>query len=1019
MSSLRERLAALDPERRRYTLDTLISHLVNGDQRERVHTLFANRDWLDVRYQDSGNIYDDYITDLEMAWDRTSLPAAFHEVEQGALNTEYAWCFRYALIRCSLNSLSGTLPPEIVIRAVETGLWPTERALSVAARVPKPERRTQLLALLMRSGKLNDLEEAKVRRVVLAAIRTIEQPHDQAAAMKEWAPLLDQSDAAELLELANGISDGSRSLALAALVPLTTQDRRREVIERTLAQASKVLSHDQPRVYEILAPYLAGDLIERAVDRARALEPQYAAVALAKLGRHLANPQRPDLFEESRQKLKQVRDDKDRVYAMRHLVDDFPETDRPALAAWLLKMAHGLPFRDSEWDIPQIVALDIAAPYLDSLDAETALGMLGEVPNEETLLPHLVAVMAKLSKRFAEPRRAEVLGEARARATGNGARKEKEKTRGDEEHETAASIKCLVALAQVLPASEALPLLEQAVAAAFRLPETAGPSNQLRTPRADALVELAQLLPATLLKPILERTGEVRDYLPQCLALARLIPALADPARESVSESAVRASLAIDDESWTQAAIEALAPVLPEAVFELALEAAQSITWDLARGHALAKLAPRVPDRLLERAFKAVQNVPFAPSRSDALLALIPRLPDSLLGEALTAAWNLNWEPGGTKCVAAIAARLPKPQRLQEFHKLIAKYEEDGDDGEEMLAAIAGAADSSTSVELLKLAVESSFDWPSGDAMMALVPLLPEEYLIYVVDSLPTFFNPKDLLRALVSRAGSELLDRAWGQFARVKEPSTQVDAIEVFAPIFKETQVDEALKLASKLKEGIWRCVALEALAPRLNLKQLNRAEKAAVQIDESWIRARALTALIPHLQDPDRQRVARAALDSAKSDRKDIRGRSISLANLIPLLDGKMRTEALKLVMKSAGRTKQWERLAVYGVLVSVLSGSDWGTAASELLAVSDAEEDRIAEALSAMSVPKDPETRHAAQRLLLQHLNRLRDSSRETLLRFISNSSLFSSELLGSRTTERISVHLVEICQRWNWT
>ncbi len=1017
--SLKERLASLDPERRRYTLDTLISHLVNGDQRERVHALFANRDWLDVRYQDSGNLYDDYITDLEMAWDRTSLPAALQEVEQGNLNTEYGWCFRYALIRCSLNSLSGTLPPEIVIRAVETGLWPAERALSVAARVPEPERRAQLFALLMRSGQLNDLEEAKVRQVVLAAIGSIEEPDDQAAAIREWAPLLDQSDAPALLELAKGISDSSRALALAALVPLTTPDYRHEVIERSLALLSKVLSHDQAKVYEILAPYLKQDLVERVVDKARALPPKFAAVALAKLGSHLANPQRPDLFEESRQKLQEAADDKDRVYAMRDLIDDFPETDRPALATWALQMAHGLPAIDQEYDIPQLVALDVAAPYLDPVDAETALGMVTKAANVEFIVPYLVGLMAKLSKRVSESRRGEVLRAARARASGSEPSDEERKTKSNEEHTAAGTISGLVAVARVLPPNEALPLVEQAVAAALRLPEKAGPSNQLRTPRADALVELAPLLPATLLQTILEQPGEVSDPLPQCLALSRLIPAVTEPLKITIAETAVRASFVIDDESWKQDAIEALAPVLPEAVMELALEATQSITWDLARGHALAKLAPHVPDRLLDSTFKAIQGVPFEPGRADALLALTPRLPDAYLAEALAAAWNLNWEPGTTKCVAAVAARLPSPQRLEELQKLVAKYREGKNlHGGDMLVAMAGIADAETSVELLQLAVELN-SWSSNAPMTALVPLLPEEYLIYVVDSLPAMLSPKELLQALAATAGSELLDRAWEHFVAAKEPSGQTAAIEVFAPIFEDAQIEQALRLTSKMKVGIYTCLALEALAPLLTTAQLKRAEKAAGQIDESWIRARALTALIPHLQDPDRLRVTRAAIDSAKSGRKDIRGRTLALAKLIPLLEGKMRTATLKLAMKSAARTKYWERLAVYSELVSHLKGAEWEAAASELLAVDDAEQAKITETLSAMAVPADAETRQAGQRLLLQQLNRLRNSSRETLLRFISNSSLFSSELLGARTVERIALNLVEICQRWNWT
>jgi len=187
-------------------------------------------------------------------------------------------------------------------------------------------------------------------------------------------------------------------------------------------------------------------------------------------------------------------------------------------------------------------------------------------------------------------------------------------------------------------------------------------------------------------------------------------------------------------------------------------------------------------------------------------------------------------------------------------------------------------------------------------------------------------------------------------------------------------------------------------------------------VEIEESWIGARALTALIPHLTGPDRQRVTHAVTDWAKRERKEIRGRTLALVNILPLLEGKTRTATLKLAMKSAARTKSWERLAVYGVLLSHAKGGDWESAAAELLAIRYGDEDRITESLSSMAVPTDTDTRRAARRVLLQHLNRLRDSSRESLLRFVGDSSLFSPDLLGSATLEKIADHIIEICQRW---
>jgi len=1005
MSDLRGRLAALDAERRRYTLETLASHLVEAGRTDRLHSLFDDAQWLHARYEGSGSVYDGYVLDLDFAWEDAQDDDAF------------ARCFRYALIRSSLNSLSGSLPPELVIRIVETGLWPTERALSVSAQVPEPERRARLLALLQRSGKLNDLQEARVRGVALAALAEIEEDDDLVAALREWVPLLDESDAVEVLNLAERVSDGSRALALAQAAALSRGSERDAIITRALVEVSEVLEFDQPEVYGTLAPFLGGELADRAVAQARALRDENGAEALAKLAAGLPDGSHDDLFEESLRRLEKA-DDKNRAYALR-VIESFPVTQRPALAASALELARRLPPIDREYDIPQIVALSLAAPYLDERRAEEALALARDFPRIDYLVPDTVAVLVALAQRLPEPGREEVLREALERAT-NRAGESAEQTESDEDWANVHSVESLVALAKALPEGEAAPLLEQAVAATLSLPDQAGPSNQLRTPKADALVQLAPLLPPRLLERVLAEPPTIRDHLAQCLALARLAPSLGDSLRATALEAAVRALVPIEDEDWRKQGIAKLAPLLPDGLMQLGLDAANAITWDLARGDALAELAPYVPDRLVDATLAAIRQVPFEPSASAALLALIPRLPESQMDNVLDTAWRIDWEPGRTKCVVAIAGRLVEPERGDVLRRALTLYESAGEDANsEALTALASAADEELALALWPLAAELP-DFVRENAFTALAPRVPADDLVAVVDSLPALGMDHSVIAAVAPRLDGELLARTLAHLYAMDADADGASlalAIEVLAPLLDPEQVEQTLDVVSTIPDGTWRCVSLEALIPKLAPPQLGRAEAAALGIDEGTMRARALTALIPHLDGDARERVMSQALAAARHEHEEAWARAVALAKIVPFLDGDLRTAVIDEAIQLAAPTANWQHLSAYASLAAVATGSQWEAVVTKLLTgVADAGQE--SETLEALAVPSDDESLAIARRLLITHARRLRTASREELLTFVANVSLFSPEVVDVQALDGLARNVIEICTAWEW-
>src|SRR5450432_3432077 len=66
---------------------------------------------------------DDYIADLMTSRQNEAQPEALRQIEADSEPTALIDCIRYVLLRTSLNSAAENFVPELVSRAVETGVW--------------------------------------------------------------------------------------------------------------------------------------------------------------------------------------------------------------------------------------------------------------------------------------------------------------------------------------------------------------------------------------------------------------------------------------------------------------------------------------------------------------------------------------------------------------------------------------------------------------------------------------------------------------------------------------------------------------------------------------------------------------------------------------------------------------------------------------------------------------------------------------------------------------------------------
>ena len=253
-----------------YGLDHLAAHFYEGQQFEQLADLI-NQKWMAARFEHDDYVYDGFLADLDLAWDHAHT-AAHRQAQAGEEPAALVSCIRYALIQTTINSLSASYPPDLVARAVETGLWSGRRALSVAGRIFDPDARARMLTALLDSGKLDpDLYSNTRERGLEAAVAIGDEGHRADAlanALAALAPHLEGPARAEALErgleAAVAIGDEgpwaeARTGTLAALAPHLDEPARAEALERGL-NAALAIGDERYRAGALaaLAPRLEG-----------------------------------------------------------------------------------------------------------------------------------------------------------------------------------------------------------------------------------------------------------------------------------------------------------------------------------------------------------------------------------------------------------------------------------------------------------------------------------------------------------------------------------------------------------------------------------------------------------------------------------------------------------------------------------------------------------------------------------------------------------------------------------------
>ena len=313
------------------------------------------------RFEGSSYTYDGYLEDLSLAWD-CAMSKVSRQIEANQEPGVFAESMRYLLIRTSINSIAGNYVPELVVRAVEVGLWAPQRALSLTVKIPDAAKRIEMYAAILATGRLGKEQQEEVQRLAL----------DMALALEH---------------------EEERAKALAALAPQLPQELRIKALEQTLADVP-VLKDEEERakVLVALAPQLTGEMLERALEAALTVqEAGYQVDALVALVPRLTGELRLEALRQTFDdivlisKARELREGEEllnpenqAVVALMTLVkQELARTEVLAAASALKEGEQGVDAEDAviAWVLEMVaLVLKEESKQAEALDAALALG---------------------------------------------------------------------------------------------------------------------------------------------------------------------------------------------------------------------------------------------------------------------------------------------------------------------------------------------------------------------------------------------------------------------------------------------------------------------------------------------------------------------------------------------------------------------------------------------------------------------------------------------------------------------
>lgn len=275
------RFKLMDLDKQKYMADSLVYHLSESNQYDRLWLLFANHDWMHLRIETGDQLYDGYLSDIEVAF------SSVHAMSNRS-NLYLALYIRLMLIRTSITSIVSNFEPALLSTAILTGKWSLERAHSFLRKMENPYQRFCGCIAVLKHCRLTSIDERRIQHLALDSAKALKSFTNIGTVYfesqdKAFCDLAEYLDDDLILEAWRSVQYRNhngyyRGLLLEAFGPRLNYDTLNEIVsfEIDIVDSAKNdlghrgdgtfiprLQQDLSSILVILAPYLTGDALKR------------------------------------------------------------------------------------------------------------------------------------------------------------------------------------------------------------------------------------------------------------------------------------------------------------------------------------------------------------------------------------------------------------------------------------------------------------------------------------------------------------------------------------------------------------------------------------------------------------------------------------------------------------------------------------------------------------------------------------------------------------------------------------
>ncbi|MHC2842870.1 hypothetical protein [Bradyrhizobium diazoefficiens] len=1008
-----------------YGLANLAFHLLQAKQFDRLELLISP-DWMSARVSRESFRYSGFVSDLASAW-KCAYEKAIRQVgDEDPEFSAFATCFRYALIRTSINALSDNYPPSLIRRAVELGLWSVERALGAVAYSSRAAD-LYLMLLDLDADKLTTRQRNDVQYAALTAALEIDQGERRAKALTILAPRFFGEAQSTVVEEA---LDAILRLGGLQGAPDTAPHLSSTQVDVPATMAGQNDPEQIAKLLTALTPYLGNAQRSQVIDLARTMEPEeLRAQVWAEQAPYLSSAQ----LDEALETVREMKSDESRsrlLSSIAPFLKSVSRLDQALAIARVMKsgkhrvcVLKALAPSSSRTQLDEMIAttrqiespshrvdeLSVLAPYLNDAQREEGVDAAWKMGGSDGAMA-LAAFAPYLNGSQVRAMFTAVM--SMKPYSGVADILDKIQPNIPAEHDFSNMIFSWLRGAEVRAFES------------FRTQVLQVLCSRLDEAQLDAVMTLAKSMKddgfrVDLIGAVTQRlTGEART---KALATYPVAAQRKEASKTTVTINFLPGRLEVRGEIGSRPSGDEPSSGSPEE--ELA--SARSIKNARIRAEALVKLAMQSGEErlaLLSEAVSASQN-------TDCLSEVAPALNREELDHVLDLVRSIGYEFELAESLAALAPLLSGEARTEALHQALAAARSVRDEprSAKVLAVIATQLADEAKVEVLSEVFDCACtiedEWWRFSALEVMAPHINDsqiEKFFVELNTIEFEQHRVKLLAGIAAQTKGARLDEAIVAARALQNGRLRVEALAVFtSQLNGESRIsllNEALREARRIEQEDERAMALTTVASHLNAGEaravLGEALAAARATKDPGGRARGMSALVPRLSDIAKPGVVEEVLEILQTI-EDRKVQEDVLCKLAPGMNEKQFGEALETLRSSEPKGY---RLNVLLTMAEQLSGDRFDhVVAVARSAATDKFDEFLVETI-ARSPRGHALTRELAIGSLSQRMQGNICSEVFKTLKVITEPTVTGSALVGPETVAAIARNVIELKRQW---